>query len=126
MQARDCNNQNFLSIQGVGQAYDFGESSASNWNLKIWYNDSAILRAGQQPPPMARVNKVAFTPYFLLSFHNLEHLAPQDMEVVTEGGSTCLHSWVLQGDYFLDLACCVLPVSVCKTLMVLAGHQSGH
>ena len=99
MQARDCNNQNFLSIQGVGQAYDFGESSASNWNLKIWYNDSAILRAGQQPPPMARVNKVAFTLNALVSFHHLEHLGSQDTEVLTEEGCSCLHSWVLFGSW---------------------------
>ena len=48
----------FVNIDGVGQAFDFGATDRSQMRLRIWFNDTAVLQAGNQPPPISRINKV--------------------------------------------------------------------
>lgn len=55
----------YLNIEGISQAWDFGSSSPDRMNLRMWYNDSNVLQAGQAPPPFLRVSKASIRPGLL-------------------------------------------------------------
>lgn len=56
-QSRCSNSSQYLDIEGLSQAWDFGATSRDRLSLRMWFNDSNVLSGGQSPPPYLRVNK---------------------------------------------------------------------